>query len=114
MTMLRVTVDTGDESAVVTYTAEYGWIVSGSQAIVDMISVEEIEPRKPQVVEVPVISMPMLQEARASVALDGETHVVEDVPMKLGCAACGCLESAHNTAEGKCSRHQCSAWVQDF
>ena len=114
MTMLKITVDTGDESAVVTFSSEYGWVITGSQAVMEMIRCEEIEPRKPQVVEVPVISMPMLEEARASVALDSETHVIEDIPMKLGCAACGCLESAHNTAEGKCSRHQCSTWVQDF
>lgn len=104
MTMISFTYDDGDNIATVNWTPEYGFMAAGDKAILDRISYEEIEPRVPDVVPVPVLSVPVMA--------DTPITVPEDIPVKLGCAACGCPEAAHGP-DG-CSRHLCKSWVQDF
>ena len=110
MTMISFTYDDGDNIATVNWTPEYGFMAAGDKAILDRISYREVEPRVPEVVPVPVLSIPMRDDTPG--VTPPFVAPPEDIPVKLGCAACGCPEAAHGP-DG-CSRHLCRTFVQDF
>jgi hypothetical protein len=84
--MLVVTYDDGERSATVTFTQDYGFVVSGDKSIIDRLLYEEREPR---VVNVPVYALPMR----------------EDVPANTTPAAASkCFSCNHAWHEEECTR----------
>ena len=53
--MIRFTYDDGQESAVVTWTPEYGFVAAGNGALLDAITYEEVKPRLPEVIPAKVV-----------------------------------------------------------
>lgn len=83
--MIVVNVVDGDNTATITWTEAYGFIASGSNALLDQMSYEERDPRRPNVgTPEPGTRMTEMTD------LDIGSPVVLDPPEILaGCVSCG-------------------------
>ena len=82
--MILFTYDDGQDSASVTWSEEYGFIVAGNREIINRITFEEIAPR--QIAMVPILDVPMREDVPSTDWVHPEGG--EPAPARK-CFACG-------------------------
>lgn len=103
--MLVITYDDGENSAVVSWSEEFGWFMAGSASVLDSMKVEERESRTVPKTTAIMPTIPAAVGVLTNAAAEPDTVLLDGG----SCFSCGCPKAAHD--EGGCAPHGCRTYV---